>query len=103
VRQRLNPLLRLFMAERFRDFRMEQHFTQEQMSEKLWISPRSYIDLEHGRYRCSMMTAFLFLLCLEDDEVLHFVHDFRDLVQKETEHEAFKRSSDHNRHLQYPV
>lgn len=69
----------------------------------LWISPRSYIDLEHGRYRCSMMTVFLFLLWLDDDAVLQLVNDFRSLLQEETEYEIPQRPRDHKRHLQRPI
>ena len=103
MQQHMKQLSRHFMAEQLWNYRTEQHLTQEEMAEMLWISPRSCIDLEHGRYRCSMMTIFLFLLWLEDDAVLQLVDDFRSLLQEETEYETPQRPRDHKRHLQHPV
>ncbi|MDO4314275.1 MAG: hypothetical protein Q4C45_00765 [Oscillospiraceae bacterium] len=58
------------------------------MAERLRISPRSYIDLEHKRYGCSAMTFGFFLLMLDMDALIQLINDFRELIEKADQHDA---------------
>ena len=59
---------------------ISKNLTQEKMAEKLAISPRAYIDLEYGKYACSMITCLLFLVRLKDEAVLQLLRECRNLV-----------------------
>ena len=51
--------------------RAELGLTQEQMAEVLEMDTRSYVDLDHGKYSCSVLTFVLFLLyCCADSRAL---------------------------------
>ena len=45
-----------FLRSRIHSYRSVHAFSQEHMAEALRISPRSYIDQEHGKYGFSAMT-----------------------------------------------
>lgn len=88
MRKYYKRLLQDFLAEQIRRFRMERGYTQEQMAERLRISPRSYIDLEHKRYGCSGLTCFFFLVMLDVEALLRLVNDFRELIERADRHDA---------------
>ena len=46
------------------------------MAEKLHITPRSYIDLEHGKYGSSTVTLLFFLALLPDAKMAELVRTF---------------------------
>lgn len=81
MRRQYKQRLQRFLAEQLMRFRTEQNLSQEMMAEKLAISPRAYIDLEHGKYACSMMTCLLFLLGLKDEAVLQLLRECRSLLE----------------------
>lgn len=56
--------------------------SQEKLSELLNIATRSYSDLENGKFCFSSSTLISFMLLLPDDEVLHFLHDIREIMQR---------------------
>jgi len=74
-------LLKNFLTGRIYGYRIKHHYSQEYVAEILLISPRSYIDLEHGKYGFSAPTLIAFLLLLPDNEVLDLLQDFRSLVK----------------------
>lgn len=74
-------LLKNFLTKRVYGYRVEHHYSQEHVAEILLISPRSYIDLKHGKYCFSAPTLITFLLLLTDSEVLNLLQDFRSLVK----------------------
>ena len=81
MRRQYKQRLQQFLATQLMRFRTEQSLTQEMMAEKLAISPRAYIDLEHGKYACSMMTCLLFLMRLKDEAVLQLLRECRSLME----------------------
>ena len=81
MRRQYKQRMQHFLAAQLMLFRTEQNLTQEKMAEKLAISPRAYIDLEHGKYACSMMTCLLFLLGLKDEAVLQLLRECRSLLE----------------------
>ena len=52
------------------------------MAELLHISPRSYFDLEHGKYGLSALTLIFFLLILSKTDVLNLLDEFQNLVDR---------------------
>lgn len=76
----LKHILTHFLRHRLLSFRKQQKFTQEQMAQKLHISPRSYCDQERGLCGFSSLSLILFLLQLSDDEALRLLHQLRDLL-----------------------
>lgn len=80
MRRQYKQRMQRFLAMQLMLFRTEQNLTQEKMAEKLAISPRAYIDLEHGKYACSMITCLLFLMRLKDEAVLQLLRECRNLV-----------------------
>ena len=57
------------------------------MAEKLHISPRSYSDLEHGKYGVSTVSLLLFPDLLPDEKIIEVVRKFVTQAQEENEHE----------------
>lgn len=57
------------------DTRAKLRLTQFELSERLSLSPRTYIELEHGRSLCSAVTLILYLiyLCPDTDGFLNRV------------------------------
>ena len=75
-------LLQGILTDRILVYRTANHFTQEQMAELLRISPRSYFDIEHGKYCCSAITLIFFMLILSKAEVLDFLEEFRKRAER---------------------
>ena len=81
-------LLKKFLSQRAYDYRMEQQYSQERMAEVLHIAPRSYLDLEHGKYGFSALTFIFFLLALPENEVIKLLQDFRELTERSDHNDA---------------
>ena len=62
-------------------YRMQQDMTQVEMAERLCMDERSYIDLEHGKNGCSVVTLMLFLL-YECSDVDVFLRELRDIFEE---------------------
>ena len=78
-------LLRMFLRDTLYSYRKDHGLSQEQMAELLHISPRSYIDQEHGRYSFSAATLMFFLLSLSDEEKLTLTRRFKEYMDKAEE------------------
>ena len=70
-----------FLRSRIHSYRSVHAFSQEHMAEALRISPRSYIDQEHGKYGFSAYYIFL----LNDEEILTFIGELRYLMGRRKE------------------
>ena len=62
-------------------YRIQQDMTQVEMAERLRMDERSYIDLEHGKNGCSVVTLMLFLL-YECSDVDNFLRELRDIFEE---------------------
>lgn len=62
--------------------RETKNLTQEEMADKLYISVRSYCDLEHGVSCCSCLTMLLYLIYVCED-ANKFLEDLRCDFEKE--------------------
>lgn len=88
LRQQYSSFLRRFLSREIRRYRTQCQLTQEQLSERLCMAPRSYADLEHGICGCSGLTVMLFLLLLKDEEVLQLLHGARKELEEAGRHDA---------------
>ena len=75
-------LLRTMLRESIYHFRVRNRFSQERMAEILHISPRSYVEQEHGKYGFSALSLVFYLLSLPEDDVLLFLSRFRANLEK---------------------
>ena len=73
-------LLQDFLTARLKTFRLNKELSQEQMAD---ISPRSYFDLEHGKYGLSALTLVFFLSMLPKSEVGNLLDEFQLLIDNE--------------------
>ena len=62
-------------------YRIQQDMTQVEMAERLCMDERSYIDLEHGKNGCSVVTLMLFLL-YECSDADNFLRELRDIFEE---------------------
>lgn len=88
LRQQYKFLLRRFLSGEIRKYRIQCRLTQEELSERLCMAPRSYAYLEHGACGCSGLTVVLFMLLLKDEEVLQLLHTARKELKEAGEHDA---------------
>lgn len=80
---RYKLLLRALFQTELRGYRARSGDTQEEMAEKLRVSPRSYIDLEHGKYSLSSVTLLFFLSHLTDGEIVELVRRFAERAEED--------------------
>ena len=66
-----------FLIEYVIEMRESKSLTKTAMSVWLCIDPRSYFELERGRFSMSAASLLCFQCCLDDKEVLDMVHRFR--------------------------
>lgn len=71
-----------FLRTQMYTYRSNHSFTQERMAEAIHVSPRSYLDQEHGKYGFSSLSFAFFLLLLPEEEVLVFLKDFRTMLER---------------------
>ena len=88
LRRQYLSRLRRFLSGEIRKYRIQWQLTQEQISERLCMAPRSYADLEHGECGCSGLTVVLFLLLLKDEEVLQLLRGARKELKEADRHDA---------------
>lgn len=88
LRQCYKLLIQRLFSSHLRQYRGQRGLTQEQMAELLCMAPRSYADLESGAYCCSGLTIILFLLLLEDEDILHLLHNARKQLREAAQHDA---------------
>lgn len=69
-------LLRFLFRAELREYRKRNGKTQEEMAEELHISPRSYSDLERGKYAVSAATMMFFLAMLPAERMVEVVQAF---------------------------
>lgn len=77
MREYYRSILRMLFANELRDTRKRLHLTQEEMSEMLMMSERSYNDLENSRYCCGGLTLVLFLTDVSSDPMI-FLKNLRE-------------------------
>lgn len=86
----MKSLTKCYLLSRFAATRRDHQLTKERMAEQLHISPRSYYDLERGKYCSSSSVLLLLLSLLPNDEILLVVRGFRSFVEEWDETEEFE-------------
>ena len=81
-------VLRMLIRVELGEYRRIVGDTQEAMAEKLHISPRSYSDLERGKYGVSTVPLLFFLDLLPQEKMAQVVHGFVVRVREVNEHEG---------------
>lgn len=69
------------IAREFWEYRKAHSLSQVKFANQLQIAVRSYIDLEHGLFLPSSMTLLLFLLKLDDQELLRFLSTIEEVLE----------------------
>lgn len=85
----LKSLTKSYLFPRFSAIRRNNRLTKEGMAEQLHISPRSYSDLERGKYCSSSSVLLLLLSLLPNNEILLVVRGFRTFVEEYDETEKY--------------
>ena len=62
-------------------YRIGHDLTQVEMAEKLCMDERSYINLEHGKNGCSVVTLALYLI-YECPDVEAFLRELREIFEE---------------------
>ena len=72
MRKTYQRLIREYFCRTIFEYRMQADLTQLQMAERLCMDELSYIDLEHGKNGCSVVTLVLYLIfeCPDSDAFL---------------------------------
>ena len=86
MRKEYHEKLKQFFRNKLLLTRKEMNITQEQMSERLSMSLRSYSDLETGKSSCGAMTLALFLVyfCPNPKEFLSELKELYKVAEDET-------------------
>lgn len=84
MRNTYHRLIREYFCRMIFEYRIQEDLTQLQMAERLCMDERSYIDLEHGKNGCSVVTLVLYLVfeCPDSDA---FLLDLEKLYQQAAE------------------
>lgn len=76
-------ILKNLFSKKVVGFRSMKDLTQEAMSEQLEIARRSYADLESKKSCPSVKTFMRFWVQQKDEEMLHFLQEYRAALSKE--------------------
>lgn len=68
------------LSKKASEVRKNRKYSQARMAECLRIDPRSYSDLEHGRYCLSAPTLILLELMMTEVELLLFLKELKGIV-----------------------
>lgn len=84
-------LVKDFLAERMEQKRRGEGLTQEKMSEKLRLTPRSYNNIKLRKNGVSAATLLFLLSLMEEDEVTRLLSEFRSEVQEAEQNEVLPK------------
>lgn len=82
MRRHYTKVLKSFFHQKLFRSRVNLGITQEEMADKLSMSSRTYVDLDHGKTGCSALTLALFLIYICTDP-LEFLEELRDAFERE--------------------
>ena len=89
MRKTYQRLIREYFCRMIFEYRIQEDLTQLQMAERLCMDERSYIDLEHGKNGCSVVTLVLYLVfeCQDSDAFLLDMERLHKQAEAEIEKE----------------
>lgn len=76
MRKQYVKVFRICFQRCLHNARVDLGLSQEQMAERMEMSSRCYVNLEHGKSSCSGLTLALYLIYVCDDPVA-FLEDLR--------------------------
>ena len=74
-------LIRKHFSRAISELREQQELTQAEMAERLCMDERSYVNLDHGKSCCGVVTLVLFLIN-ECPNVEVFLRELRDIFDE---------------------
>lgn len=83
MRKHYTKVLKTFLRSKLLNSRAELGISQEDMADRLSMSGRSYVDLEHGETGGGAVTLALFLVYFCEDPV-QFQTELREAFERET-------------------
>lgn len=86
--RKFQPELKVYLRDVLISIRQSLDLTREQMAAKLYMSPRSYCDLERGVTGFSAVSLVFLLNTVSPDTALHILRAFPDFIQKLEQKEA---------------
>ncbi len=86
--RKFQPELKVYMRDVLLTTRQNLGLTQEQMSAKLYMSPRSYCDLERGVTGFSAVSLVFLLVSIPPDMAIHILQAFYDFILESERKEA---------------
>ena len=89
MRKTYQRLIREYFCRTIFEYRIHADLTQLQMAERLCMDERSYIDLEHGKNGCSVVTLILYLIfeCPDSDAFLMDMEHLHKQASEKTQNE----------------
>lgn len=89
MRKTYQRLIREYFCRTIFEYRIQADLTQLQMAERLCMDERSYIDLEHGKNGCSVVTLILYLIfeCPDSDAFLMDMEQLHKQASEKTQNE----------------
>ena len=89
MRKTYHRLIREYFCRTIFEYRIQADLTQLQMAERLYMDERSYIDLEHGKNGCSVVTLILYLIfeCPDSDAFLMDMEQLHKQASEKTQNE----------------
>ena len=80
MRKNYEKVFKAFFHEKLTQRRWALNFTHDKMSQKLMMTERSYIDLDHGKNGCQALTLALFLIYICENP-LAFLEELRNELE----------------------
>ena len=80
MRKHYQNVLKIFFHKKLINVRCKCGITQEEMSERLAMACRTYIELDHGKTGCSAVTLALFLIYVCNDPIA-FLEELRNAFE----------------------
>ena len=71
-----------YLRKHVRVYLKARKLSQERMSEKLHVSPRSYFDQEHGKFGFSAISLISYLILLPDEDAVEFIRGYRKIAEE---------------------
>lgn len=88
LRDLYKDALKNFLSNEIKRFRTVKKLSQQAMAELLRVDPRSYTDLEHKVYSCSLLTFLFFAQQLEDEGKLQLLKELCSLLERIDSHDV---------------
>lgn len=86
--RKFQPELKVYLRNILLLTRQKLRLTQPEMAALLYMSPRSYCDLERGVSGFSAVTLVLLLNSIPSDMAIDVLRDFSNLIQELEQKEA---------------